>query len=478
MTNYQIPSVTRCLYQQFTHSLAIVTEFGDITNVVTRAVTASEKRQRARSGTAQESFEYAIAHILKELWKASAIGPTHEVTIQRGRDWYSKNSRYRDPHLTYRTTIDAFNGLRFCNYLDVVKEGYYDRKLNSGKATKVVASPKLRQLLNNIKIHPAIAMPPDLDRECIILRNRVGGRRIFEAYTDTPQTIKWRENLKTINKCLIRHWPDLEIPDQKVKSLQERLELASDKEPVNLSNRTLVRIFTNNSWEQGGRFYRAWWQNIPKELRPYITIDGKRTIEYDYSQIHPHIVYARVGAELGAEDAYNRVFGDPSLRGVIKQAFNAMLQSSTPLINKPRKLNLKKTGLSWEQIRSGIIDAHRPIEKIFFSGIGNSLQFEDSCIAEAIMLHFSRFDAPALPIHDSFIVHHGYGAELEEQMRKAFSHRFGVSIADPDMIIREMEPASNSDEFGDISIDSILAGPDGYEKYTQRERDWFSFKYN
>ena len=76
------------------------------------------------------------------------------------------------------------------------------------------------------------------------------------------------------------------------------------------------------------------------------------------------------------------------------------------------------------------------------------------------MLHFSKFDAPALPIHDSFIVHHGYGSELEEQMRKAFSDRYGVSIADPDMIIREIKPASESDEFADISIESILAGPD------------------
>ena len=94
------------------------------------------------------------------------------------------------------------------------------------------------------------------------------------------------------------------------------------------------------------------------------------------------------------------------------------------------------------------------------------------------MLHFADIDAAALPVHDSFIVHHGYEDELEEQMRKAFFDQFGVSIADPDMIMREIKPASNPDEFVDISIESILSGPDGYEKYTQRERDWFSFRYN
>ena len=30
------------------------------------------------------------------------------------------------------------------------------------------------------------------------------------------------------------------------------------------------------------------------------------------------------------------------------------------------------------------------------------------------MVHFAAMDAPALPVHDSFIMHHGYGGELEE----------------------------------------------------------------
>ena len=31
------------------------------------------------------------------------------------------------------------------------------------------------------------------------------------------------------------------------------------------------------------------------------------------------------------------------------------------------------------------------------------------CIAESVMLQFAHSDAPALPIHDSFVMHHGYG---------------------------------------------------------------------
>ena len=40
------------------------------------------------------------------------------------------------------------------------------------------------------------------------------------------------------------------------------------------------------------------------------------------------------------------------------------------------------------------------------------------------MLQFAKIDAPALPVHDSFIMHHGYGGELEEAMRRAFYDHF------------------------------------------------------
>ena len=38
------------------------------------------------------------------------------------------------------------------------------------------------------------------------------------------------------------------------------------------------------------------------------------------------------------------------------------------------------------------------------------------------MLQFAKMDAPALPIHDSFVMHHGYGDRggLEEVMRRTY----------------------------------------------------------
>ena len=444
--------------------------FKNVSASVISALVASERRKRARASSAQLNFEYAVIHILQELWKASAIGPSHEVTIHKGSGWYSKSSRYRNPHLTYRTMMHAFNGLQRCSLIDVLKEGYYDHDLQSGKATKIKASRQLKEHFKNLPVHPAIALPPDLDRECIIMRNTVDGRRVTIDYEDTSRTVQWRENLNRINKCLIRHWPDLELTNKETSDLQKRLALDRDKVPVDLSKRTLVRIFSNNSWEQGGRFYRAWWQNVPKEFRPFITIDGKRTIECDYSQINPYMAYARAGAPIGSDDAYDRVLEKPHLRDIVKQAFNAMLQATTSLPSKPHNIDLDGTGLSWKDLKTAVLKSHEPIENLFFKGIGNHLQFDDSCMAEAVMLHFPSIDAPALPIHDSFIIHHGYGPELEEQMRKAFFNLYQHEVPEVVPIIRDRKPAS--DGWEDLSIEAILSGPKGYEDYTKRLQDW------
>ena len=84
---------------------------------------------------------------------------------------------------------------------------------------------------------------------------------------------------------------------------------------------------------------------------------------------------------MGSDDAYNRVL-DGEHRDIVKQAFNAMIQATGPLNQKPRDINLDGLEMGWRDLRQRIADAHKPIQHLFFSGIGNRLQFEDSCIDE------------------------------------------------------------------------------------------------
>ena len=57
----------------------------------------------------------------------------------------------------------------------------------------------------------------------------------------------------------------------------------------------LHRVFNRSSFNLGGRLYGAWWENIPKELRQCITINGNPTIELDFPHLHPTLLYIEAG---------------------------------------------------------------------------------------------------------------------------------------------------------------------------------------
>jgi hypothetical protein len=101
-------------------------------------------------------FLYAIEYILTDIWKASYIHPEAECSIHKHNNYYSSNPRYRDPNLTYKMTMAAFDGLQLLNLIVVTKDGYYDRTKMQGSLTRYRAREELLEMLNEIPEHPAI----------------------------------------------------------------------------------------------------------------------------------------------------------------------------------------------------------------------------------------------------------------------------------------------------------------------------------
>ena len=445
--------------------------FEELILEITKMIEGVEGRKRSRTPDEQPRFQYAIRYILTDLWKASHSIPMSECSINRRSGYYSENPRYRDPSLTYKQVKAAFEGLKSLGLIQITKEGHFDHVRLEGSLTRYVARDELQERLQQLEGNPALSIKPYLDRETVVLRNTIDGHKKAVAYDDTPKTEEYRENLKTIHKCFLKHWADLEIKDNEVAALAERINRHEDKLPIDFSSRTLVRIFSNGSFKEGGRFYRGWWQNVPSEYRKYITLDMKKTCEYDFSQLNPHMLYFAYNKELGSEDAYDRVF-DGEHRDLVKAAFNAMLQANTPLTSCPNDIDPSLADISWKELRERVIAAHKPIEHLFFSGEGNKLQFEDSCIAESVMLQFAAIDAPALPVHDSFIMHHGYGGELEEAMRRSFHERRGSDIP----VKQEVITWSVSDDSPpkSVSVDEILESDAEYSQWNARNEAWFA----
>lgn len=229
-----------------------------------RRIEATEGRSRSRAEKPKISFDHAVRHVLLELWKASKCIPAGEVSINKRSGYYSEqNERYRDTLLTYKQTMAAFDGLVKLGFIEITQKGYFDRDSSEGEVTRIVAADELKERLNEVPGHPAVAIEPDFLRETVLLRNKIDGQRVLVDYEDTANTDKYRQNLHIINSCFTRHWFDLEVLDKEIPILEDRISSHSNKEPIDFSKRTLVRIFSNGSFKEGGRFYRGWWQNVP-----------------------------------------------------------------------------------------------------------------------------------------------------------------------------------------------------------------------
>ena len=89
----------------------------------------------------------------------------------------------------------------------------------------------------------------------------------------------------------------------------------------------------------------------------------------------------------------------------------------------------------------------------------------DSDIAERVMLTFARHEdrIPILPLHDSFILHHGY----EDMLRRVMAEAFENIVGGPPKVHMEtyLAKAADDDLWLDMNLDALLAANDaGHER--------------
>ena len=106
-------------------------------------IEATEGRERSRSTVAKIHFDHAVRHILIELWKSVKTLPASEVSINKRSGYYSENKRYRDNLLTFRQVIAAYNGLLAIGFIEVAKEGHYEKETGEGENTLIIAKEGL-----------------------------------------------------------------------------------------------------------------------------------------------------------------------------------------------------------------------------------------------------------------------------------------------------------------------------------------------
>ena len=370
--------------------------------------------------------------ILIDLWAASKLSANPYRAVSLNKTDYGNETRYKKIFLKYDYFAQVVKDLKELKYISL-KLGFRNpEEPNKSRRTRIKATPKLIDKIINpdygvdalVANKGSMALAdynPDLTRETIILRDKdTSGKKYNIDYVDTESTNAMRLNVLKINNKLANDRIALHVTDTQYAAMLRELSSKKNKNPtVDFTRNSVYRVFNNASFEQGGRFYGAWWIGIPKEYRKYITIGRKPTVELDYSGHHFRILYSLDGLP-PPDDPYDIVGFD---REKQKRASLIMINA----FDEADATNaMKGEGISGaKKLIDAIKARHSQISHHFFTGVGNNLMYQDSNLAEKVMLRMIDRRATILSLHDSFIVRNSYGNELEEIMNEEFENQFG-----------------------------------------------------
>jgi len=342
-----------------------------------------------------------------------------------------ERTRYKKHNVGFDVFKNVIDTLDELGYLES-HLGYYVKEIGIGKNSRIRANISLIELFKEHKLAP-IMVEREKSEEVIILKSvnilKDDKKDKFRVdYEDTKQTNQMRDNLHSFNALLDSRWIDLNVSDKVYEKIAEETEKKKNRSDIDFNRKLLKRVFNNNSFEDGGRFYHGWWQEISKEYRKNITIDGKRTVEVDYSSIHFRILYAEQGIDIGDKDPYI-IEGYEDNRSIVKLALNIILNAETKnkaiyAIFNHDDIDIDKQ--TAKDIYKKLEEEHPKIKQYFGSGRGIKLQYKDSQIAEQVMLNLARDNIVCLPVHDSFIVRLSHQIDLHEEMDKAFKDIVGI----------------------------------------------------
>ena len=240
------------------------------------------------------------------------------------------------------------------------------------------------------------------------------------------------------------------IKDQNIILDEATLKLSDRERPRYKTRGRIYRVFSSLKHLWGGRFYGAWWQDIPKDWRKHILINGQSTIELDYKAQHAYFIYGLSGLNLksilGTEDPYliPKMQGGTYPRSLGKMAFTRALNVSCKselyksllkeIKDHIHSDNVKKKKVAMEcspyivdkteylKFLKAFEGLHINVLERFYSDAWKELQFLDSKICQYVLETLTSLKVPCLSIHDSFIVPKEYEALLKKTMVDAYLH--------------------------------------------------------
>jgi hypothetical protein len=180
---------------------------------------------------------------------------------------------------------------------------------------------------------------------------------------------------------------------------------------------SLHRIW-NQNWHRNGRFYGCWVQNLPKENRRTLLLNGEPVAEPDYPALHCRLIYDRAGKPM-----LDKPFEiDGFERSEVKRAFYTMVNAAT--WDSARRA-IWQHSPKWKELMDAIASKHSAVKEALCSGVGAKLMFMDATIMCRNLADLNREGIIALPIHDSVIVEAKHESRAFEIMERNLALKSG-----------------------------------------------------
>ncbi|WP_405233595.1 hypothetical protein [Lentisalinibacter salinarum] len=219
-------------------------------------------------------------------------------------------------------------------------------------------------------------------------KDTASDRSLWMEYRDTSTTRRYRAEVKRINENLIA--ADLEYRGGRL---------------IDRTDRVLRRYFNNAKFDEGGRLFGGFWQQLKSRQRRLIRIESEEVVTLDFDTMIARLAYAEMDLRLPAGDGYDIEGFTAGDRAGIKRLFSSMLFAQKPLKGWPRQVReLFPEGTRLKDAVTAIQRAHPELDPLWFSGTGHRLMFTESEIMVAVLLELLDNQVTALPIHDAIVV--------------------------------------------------------------------------
>ena len=373
-------------------------------------------RQRKRKPTDQETFEQAVSAVLCDVMYHHLLGEPGGVAITRSNTILGRKSRYRPSAYSKKlpATLDLMAAPEMAF---ITQEMGHQEYFSAARRTVIVAG---RRTVDRIKAHDIKLTDFGISdvREAIVLKRAKedfwddGG--VLE-YEDTVESMSLRAQMKEINDWLSEAEVDF-----------GELQDASRDQGVDPFDTHLRRIFTQGSFESGGRLFGGFWQQLSKKDRfDALFIDEEEAVELDFGQITPRILYSFAATQPTADDMYD-IPGFEEHRAGIKQVMNAMIFTTKPLTRMPKGVRKSfQKDHSVKEVMSQIEAKHSAISNYFFVGAGHKAQRIESDIIVDVLLALKSLGVTALPIHDAILVGRSKSEPARATMLEVFKRHTG-----------------------------------------------------